>query len=268
MYLFFPPRGAGNTSTSAFPFQIITEVAQSGIASNSFTSKCPCDTGDATYTSRYFFQTDSEYPIGLNSGAAAFKIYSGSALYSQIKMPDLNDPKNSYQGSANQYVQDNNDCSSIYQQSTMTVFGLNKSIFIRDFFGANPDPNDTLKIWLTVCFPAGEPLTDSEQAFGNTDTAAFTCHDCSQRANVPMAAFISCATGAWPELIESALINKGDDLRPRLEKRQVLARVPIGEINASGQIIAQYLNNNLTLVDCCLGGIPAKYPMSIFNEFR
>lgn len=268
MYLFFPPKGGGQTTVQGgFPFQIITEVAQSGIAANSFTSKCPCDTGTFNYTSSYLFKQDSEYPVKLNSGLASFKIFSGSSLFNQIKMPSSSDPINSYQGKLNEFVTEN-DCSNIFEQSKMTVFGLNKNIFIRDFFGTSTDMNNTLKIWLTVCFPIGEPSQDSEQAFQNTDAESFTCHDCSQRANIPMAAFISCATGDWPSLIESSLVNKGDGVRPRLEKRQVLARVPIGEINLSGQIVAQYINNNVTLTDVCLQGIPCKFPMTLFSEYK
>jgi hypothetical protein len=272
MYLLFPAKGGSNRTTAEnFPFKILLETVQSGIPPQSFDAKCPCDTGNYTYTSKHFFSPNTSYPTILNSGSLAFKIYSGSTLYSQFKMNSDNGAKvTSYQGNSNETVIDGG-CQNVFQKSAMTVFGLNRSVFIQDFFGPNPPPDSTLKIWLTVCFPMGDfDLSKTAvQQYETVDPNNLTCQECDQRANVPMAAFVSCQTGDWPALVQADLINKATGSPfPRLEKRQILARVPIGEINVSGQLVAQYLDSNLTLQDVCLQGIPCKYPLSIFSEYR
>ena len=74
--------------------------------------------------------------------------------------------------------------------------------------------------------------------------------------------------GDWLPSVEARLIDKSTNpLKPRYERRQVLSRVPIGEINKSG-VVTQYSDSNLTLTDMCLQGIPCKMPLSTFCEFR
>jgi hypothetical protein len=270
-YLFFPPRGAGKANANGFPFQIIAETALSGVNPASFIETCPCDTGDQGYTSSQLFKTELEYAnIRFASGEVGFRIFSGSALYNQFKMPAVTGAKFSFQGSRNELTSPK-DCAAVFQNPLITVFGLNKTIFIDSFFPPTAPASSTLKIWLTVCFPAGDnasKIDSVSKQFGNI-TNHVTCTDCTQRANVPMAAFISCGTGEWPELIKVDLISKSDDAtRPRLEKRQILAHVPIGEVNKSGAVTAQYLNANLVLSDMCIQGIPVKYPISIFSEYK
>lgn len=272
-YLPFPAKGGGNASLGNHPFQILLETAQSGIAQSHFDSKCPCDTGNDKYTSRYFFKEKGNYPVILNSGGVAFKIYSGSALYSQFKMDNfspVSGKPSSYQGDKNERVESLDNCQDVFDKGRMTVFGLNRTVFISDFFEGNTDKNNTLKIWLTVCFPMGDPdiPKNAMDAWQTTDPQGYGCSDCAQRANLPMTAFISCGTGEWKDLVHADLVNKATGSPfPRLEKRQIAARVPIGEINVSGKVVAQYVNSNLTLQDMCLQGIPVKYPLSTFSEY-
>lgn len=270
-YFTFSARGGAAQQNKAFPFQITLEQVSSGIDGRNFTEKAPCDTGTSKYISAYEYKPASQYPRVINSGEAAFKVHSGSKLFVNPTLydetPQISGIITSYQGDKNEFVIPN-DCSGIYKEPVMTVYGLNRHVFMRDFFPLGSTMEDTLKIWLGVAFPVGDTGQDYENSSSAFDAfATGDCVDCSKRANTPMSAFIGCNTGAWLKSVESVLVNKStSNIKPRYERRQILARVPIGEIDMSGNV-KQYCNSNLALMDMCIQGIPAKYPMSLFCEY-
>lgn len=273
MYINFSPRGANPVAESSFPFKVIIETAQSGISYNDFKGKAPCDTGDATYMSAFQYKEMKDYPRVNTSGELSFKVYSGSLLFVSPNLYDETQPvsgvQTSYQGDKNQYVV-KNDCTGIYKEPVMTIYGLNRNVFLKDFYSSS---NDTLKIWLGVAFPVGDPnpAFDIPSSLFRT-YATGDCSDCLKRANTPMTAFIGCNTGEWLKSVESKLINKSVGTGvPRYERRQLLARVPIAEIKSDGNgtyTVSQRCNSNLTLIDMCMQGIPAKFPLSVFNEYK
>ena len=270
-FLNFKARGGAARALQNFPFEIILENVQSGISSAAFNGKAPCDTGTQNYLSPFEYKTVKDYPSVNTSGKVSFKIFSGSKLFAQPTFFDSSAPvsgiKTSYQGDLNQFVI-KNDCTGVLKEPLMTIYGLNRSIFL-DGFLANASETDSLKIWLGVAFPVGDPNPIYNSPMSSFQSyATGECSDCTKRANIPMSAFIGVNMGDWLPSVEARLIDKSTNpLKPRYERRQVLSRVPIGEINKSG-VVTQYSDSNLTLTDMCLQGIPCKMPLSTFCEFR
>lgn len=252
----FAMKGGGASPQSNYPFKAIIGSSTSGIGVGNINAKCSCDTENPNSTSSSFFTYSPGQVVP--SGRSAVKIFSGSMLY---KSMDMDQAKiTSY--ADNPSVIDTEDEKDY---SVMRVFGLNSPIFIEDFIPVG-SPNATLKIWLTVCYPSGQPESEGEATMDAADPNDFTIHGCQERSNKPLGAFISCSTGAFPKAAVTRLINKGTPSQPRYEKRQISANIPIAEISRSGTVVRQLLNSNLCLVDMNIQGFPCKMPLSLFSE--
>jgi len=252
----FPNKGGGSDTSINDPFKVLVLQSTSGIGANNIDAKCPCDTSSIDITSSNFF---SFTPGQINqSGKLAVKVFSGSMLYTSLNLqrPFIK----SYESDQNNIHPEEERKSGV-----MRIYGLNYPIFLDDFLSENAGPDATLKIWLTVCFPSGQEEEESESAMDAADPRDFTLHDCKERANVPMGAFISFGTQEFPSGAQVKLINKGSELSPRYEKRQIAANIPIAEVDRSGIVVRQYLNSNLTLTDINVQGFPCKMPLSIFS---
>jgi hypothetical protein len=254
--------GSASDGTTYFPFQAIVESAKSGVSPGNFNRKCPCDEGTVNYTSSSFFS--ASFPTISSSGDLAVTIYSGSMLYSQYSLEGAGATGiKSFIGDRPQDFS-SIDCEEEKKLPVMRIYGLNKPIFLKPWFAGNTTGTSrTLKVWLSVCFPTGK----EEPSQDEFSSGAVSCYDCKERANVPLIAFISCGILDWPKVVESKLVNKGDGTRPRFEKRQVSANIPIAEIDSKGNVLRQYVNANLVLQDMCLQGIPCRVPVSLFSEF-
>ncbi len=265
----FRARSQGGDSPSSYsPFQAIVSTVQSGIDAGNFNGKCPCDDSSVNYTSSYFFSAG--YPRVTSSGELAVSIYSGSMLYSQYSMASAGYTGiKSFVGDKPQDFTNIDGCAE-KKLPVMRIYGLNKPIFLKTWFAnvpGNPGVSRTLKIWLSVCFPTGIEESTQDDFNDSVDQLGVTCVDCTERANVPLTAFIGCGVLDWPKVAVSKLVDKGTSQKPRLEKRQVAANIPIAEIDYKGTVLKQYLNANLCLTDCCVQGVGVKLPLSVFSEF-
>lgn len=270
------PLSSGGTPVFNFPFKLTATTAKPGIGADMTTLDCACPCALAASTnitsSKLFkkVQTDKEKAeeaakITSTQTKKAVIVARESYLFRGI-YPSLRPAKKDDELSA---------YGTKEEDPILRVYGLDVPIVIEDFFnGENKDSKKTIKIWLTVCFPSGEidEPTSFSSCAGKTDNdVAKIVKKADWRSLKPMVAFISYGEEFPKDLIAVKQIKKAPPAQnpptPRVERRQVEAHVPIGEVGVSGRVVAQYVKTNLMLTDLCFNGTPAKYPMPMINGY-
>lgn len=181
--------------------------------------------------------------------------------------------------SARQYFDDSDisNYGTYNADPVLRIYGLGIPIVTQDFLSDEaPGSLATVKIWLTVCFPSGETDSEWDDLFQpctqniKNDIAANVA-SANWRSLRPQVAFISFGKDYPKPLVTVRTIDKSigttNPPSPRIERRQVEAHVPIGEVDMNGKVVQQYIESNLFLDNICFNGTPALYPRPVFSNY-